>query len=65
LDEGVVLVSSRKTTRWLHEAGASDTKRIFYLFTPFGGQFGSFLDHALQWLPLGGQYVASARAGRS
>jgi hypothetical protein len=63
LDEGVVLVPSRKATRWLHEAGASDTKRTYYFFTPFGGQFGSSVDHALRWLPLGGQYVASARAG--
>ncbi len=62
LDDGVVLVAGREATTYLADAGAAEVTRLDYLFSPFGGALGRSIDSALAHLPLGGQYVASARA---
>jgi hypothetical protein len=62
LDDGVVLVHGRGAATFLREAGASDIDRSDYLFTPLGGLLGRSFDRALEWLPLGGQYIVAARA---
>jgi len=62
MDKGVVLVRGRQAAALLTSAGASVLGRTNFLFTPLGGQLGSKLDRALAWLPLGGQYVVTARA---
>jgi len=62
LDDGVVLVHGRGAATLLREAGASDIDRSDYLFTPLGGLLGRSFDRALEWLPLGGQYIMAARA---
>jgi SAM-dependent methyltransferase len=62
LDDGVVLVPGREATSYLTDAGAADVHRLDYLFSPFGGALGRSVDGALSRLPVGGQYVVSARA---
>ncbi len=63
LDDGVVLVTGRQAGEYLAGAGASEVQRADYLFTPFGGSLGRRLDATMARLPVGGQYVVSARAG--
>jgi SAM-dependent methyltransferase/glycosyltransferase involved in cell wall biosynthesis len=62
LDDGVVLVHGGKASTMLQKAGAAGVDRTDYLFTPLGGVLGRGFDRALEWLPLGGQYVVWARA---
>ncbi len=62
LDDGVVLVQAGKAMAYARIAGAVSVARSHYLFTPFGGQIGRSIDRALNRLPVGGQYVVSARA---
>jgi SAM-dependent methyltransferase/glycosyltransferase involved in cell wall biosynthesis len=62
LDDGVVLVRGREAAVLMQTAGASDVVRSNYLFTPFGGSVGRAVDRSMTRLPLGGQYVVSARA---
>jgi SAM-dependent methyltransferase len=62
LDDGVVLVRGRQATSYLSAAGAAEVTRSDLLFTPFGGALGRSVDGALARLPVGGQYVVSARA---
>jgi hypothetical protein len=62
LDDGVVLVRGREAAVLMQTAGAADVVRSNYLFTPFGGSVGRAVDRSMTRLPLGGQYVVSARA---
>jgi len=62
LDDGVVLVGGRQAMAFLEKAGATEVTRTDFLFTPVGGSPGRYIDGTLSRLPLGGQYVVSARA---
>jgi SAM-dependent methyltransferase len=62
LDDGVVLVRGKAAKDYLEQTGATDVTRTDFLFTPLGGATGRALDGALSRLPIGGQYVVSARA---
>lgn len=61
LDDGVVLVSSPSTTATLTREGADGIQRRDFLFSPFGGAWGEAIDRRCGRLPLGGQFVLSAR----
>jgi SAM-dependent methyltransferase len=61
LDDGVVLVKGREAAAYLDGAGASDVSRTDFLFTPLGGSLGQRVDATFSKVPLGGQYVVSAR----
>ncbi len=65
MDDGVVLVTGRQASSYLTDAGASDVRRRDYLFSPLGGALGRSLDGTLSRLPIGGQYVVSARASHA
>ena len=65
MDDGVVLVTGRQAEGYLVDAGASEVERADYLFTPFGGSLGRRLDASMSHLPVGGQYVVSARAAHA
>ena len=62
LDNGVVLAKGRDVGAYLLAAGAQCIERSDFLFTPVGGAAGRTIDGFLHRLPLGGQYVTSARA---
>jgi ubiquinone/menaquinone biosynthesis C-methylase UbiE len=65
LDNGVVLAKGRDVGAYLEAAGAACIERSDFLFTPVGGAIGRSIDGILHRLPLGGQYVASARASHT
>jgi SAM-dependent methyltransferase len=62
LDNGVILAKGSDVGAYLEAAGARSVERRDYLFTPVGGAVGRSIDRILHRLPLGGQYVTSARA---
>ena len=62
LDNGVILAKGSDVGAYLEAAGARSVERRDYLFTPVGGAVGRSIDWILHRLPLGGQYVTSARA---
>jgi ubiquinone/menaquinone biosynthesis C-methylase UbiE len=62
LDNGVTLAKGNDVSAYLEAAGARCIERSDYLFTPIGGAVGRSIDRLLHRIPLGGQYVTSARA---
>lgn len=60
-DDGVTLLSRRTTQRLARNAGLREVESRYIMFLPFGDAVSDRTDHALGWLPLGGQYLVAAR----
>ena len=61
MDEGATMVGRRRLESLIAGAGCSQVRSAYILFTPFAGRFFRWLDRVLAWLPLGAQYMTSAR----
>ena len=61
LDRDAVLLTAWKSRNLFRKAGATMIKVDYTLFTPFAHSFFRKLDRILSWLPLGAQYIATAR----
>jgi SAM-dependent methyltransferase len=61
MDEGATMVRRRRLEKLMRGAGCSEVRSAYILFTPFAGRFFRWLDRVLGWLPLGAQYMTSAR----
>jgi SAM-dependent methyltransferase len=61
LDEDAHLLRMAQVGRILSAAKGNIVDRRYLLFTPFRGKFFSCMDSALNWLPLGAQYLVAAK----
>ena len=61
IDRDAVLLRPARLDALLRRAGLRGGRHEFILFTPFRAPIFRQLDRLLRWLPLGAQYVASAR----
>ena len=61
LDANAVLLAARNLQTLVQQAGLSDVKRRFIIFTPFGSKIFKLFDRAMFWMPLGAQYYVCGR----
>jgi SAM-dependent methyltransferase len=61
IDRDAVLLPAGQLDALLRGAGLRATRHEFILFTPFKSPIFRRLDRLMSWLPLGAQYVSSAR----
>jgi dolichol-phosphate mannosyltransferase len=61
IDKNAALLRSAEVHTGLEKAGASGLETHYIMFSPPRLKFCRPLDRALSWLPLGAQYVVSAR----
>jgi SAM-dependent methyltransferase len=61
LDKDAHLLSLKQVKEILLNAEGAIVDSRYILFTPFRGKGFSYLDAALNWLPLGAQYLVAAR----
>lgn len=61
IDRDAVLLRAARLDALLRGAGLCATRHEFILFTPFKSPIFRRLDRLMSWLPLGAQYVSSAR----
>jgi 2-polyprenyl-3-methyl-5-hydroxy-6-metoxy-1,4-benzoquinol methylase len=61
IDANAILLDAREVEQGLRGQGRCDLDTGYLMFMPPGIAFLRPLDRALAWLPLGGQYVVSAR----
>jgi SAM-dependent methyltransferase len=62
IDKGCHMISPRALRRLFHDAGLKDVRGGYLLFVPERvWRTLGFLEFALSWLPLGGQYFTSGR----
>lgn len=62
IDADAILLSPRTSDRLLRAAGYSSVSFTHFLFVPPRWPAGARVEPALKWLPLGGQYLATAVA---
>jgi SAM-dependent methyltransferase len=62
LDADAVLLSARRTRVLLEEAGGSETRTQFFLTVPSRRPFAARIEKLLGRLPVGAQYLVSAKA---
>lgn len=60
-DEDAVLLGSRHAARLFHECGFSEISVEHFLLLPSSGRLAGAAERAVRALPLGAQYVCSAR----
>jgi SAM-dependent methyltransferase len=60
-DEDAVLVAQHTATALLDGAGAGPPEVHNFLFSPFAGRFGRWIDRCLGSVPVGGQYLSLGR----
>ena len=61
IDENAILLDAREVQDGLLGSGRYELETDYLMFTPPGIAWLRFVDRALAWLPLGAQYVVTAR----
>ena len=60
-DQNAKLLRSSQLTKFMRNAGLDEIQNRFIQFTPFEGNFFKRFDRFMGWLPLGAQYLTTAR----
>jgi ubiquinone/menaquinone biosynthesis C-methylase UbiE len=60
-DQNANLLRASQLSKFMRNAGLKEIERRFIQFTPFEGHFFKRFDRFMGWLPLGAQYLTTAR----
>jgi SAM-dependent methyltransferase len=61
IDANAILLSPSEVRRGLISAGLADVRTSYIMFFPPHWQWAGWIERLIAWLPLGGQYVVTAR----